>query len=230
MSGSAEGQLAERLWTSIVAQEGAALDPGRSIGRHGPRDAAARAPVAIGELPRVGAADVDVLEPIGKGGMGQVELVRQRCLQREVALKRLRVDLRPDPADAQALVREALHAGALEHPNIVPVYLLGRDEQDLPVLLMKRVSGTEWLSLIEDPDHPRWAELPADRVAFHLDVLRQVCNAVHYAHSRGLLHRDVKPANVMLGRYGEVYLLDWGLSVALDEPRPPSTSPRRWST
>lgn len=148
--------------------------------------------------------------------MGQVDLAHQRCLQREVALKRLHPDA--DSSAEQALIQEALHTGALEHPNVVPVHQLGRDAEGRPLLLMQRVTGDEWLDLIEDSGHPRWSELGDDRLGFHLDVLRQVCNAVHFAHSRSILHLDVKPANVMLGQYGEVYLLDWGLSVRSDDP------------
>ncbi|MGE0710827.1 MAG: serine/threonine-protein kinase [Planctomycetota bacterium] len=220
-----DGAVVDGLVTAILSQEGAAPDPARSIGRHSLRLArAGSGPLDLAELPLLRVddapgADLSVRGLIGRGGMGQVELALQRCLRRDVALKRLHAEA--GPADAEALVQEALHTGSLEHPNVVPVHQLGRDAQDRPLLLMQRVSGVTWLELLEDPDHARWAELPQDRLSFHLDVLRQVCNALHYAHNKGLLHRDLKPENVMLGRYGEVYLLDWGLAVPLDQPRAP---------
>lgn len=226
---TADHEFVERLLGSVRLQEGQGdetqdLDPLLSLGRqsHGSRGVGA-APLALSELPLVEvdteAGQLEVREPIGSGGMGQVDLAHQRCLRRDIALKRLHPDA--DAGAEQALIQEALHTGALEHPNVVPVHQLGRDAEGKPLLLMQRVSGAEWLDLIEDPQHPRWEELGQDRLGFHLDVLRQVCNALHFAHSRSILHLDVKPANVMLGQYGEVYLLDWGLSTRADAPHSP---------
>jgi eukaryotic-like serine/threonine-protein kinase len=154
-----------------------------------------------------GAADITVLSRLGKGGMGRVDLAIQRSLGRHVALKTLE---RPNASQADALIREALFTGHLEHPNIVPVHHLGRYADGRPVLLMKRVVGVSWRTLLDDPQHPQWAKLPSDRLRFHIEVLKQVCNAVHFAHSKGVIHRDIKPANVMIGEFGEVYLVDWG--------------------
>jgi len=198
---------------------------------HGPRpDPGATLPVALSSLvatsdplPRVLRSepppaphsdfgeDFERLDLLGSGGMGLVYRARQRSLDREVALKSLRPEVVRGSLH-NALVAEARVMGRLEHPGIIPVHALGRDEHDRPVLVMKRVSGTPWRALLHDPQHPGWARHRGDRLAFHLQVLVQVCNAVHFAHERGTLHRDIKPDNVMLGDYGEVYLVDWGLA------------------
>ena len=158
--------------------------------------------------------DLVVLGVLGEGGMGRVQLARQRSLQREVALKRPR----PDASDREArgLRDEALVTGHLEHPNIVPVHALGVDDSGLPVIVMKRVEGVSWRDLLRDADHPGWATRepdPAARLVWHLGILAQLCNAIAFAHSRGIVHRDMKPDNVMIGEFGEVYLIDWGVAV-----------------
>ena len=98
----------------------------------------------------------------------------------------------------------------LEHPNIIPVHDISREESGEPMIVMKRIEGEAWSALIS-PEGSEGAVLER-----HIDILRQVANAVHYAHSKGLIHRDLKPDNVMLGPFGEVYVLDWGIAVAFD--------------
>lgn len=179
---------------------------------------------AIEALPllRLGDDDADLvlLEPIGEGGMGRVHLARQRALEREVAVKQVRPD-RATPAAFRGLLAEARLTGALEHPNIVPVHALGLDQAGRPLLVMKRVEGVGWRDLIRDPDHPAWGDHAADPLGRHLEILVQVCNAVHFAHSRGVIHCDLKTENVMLGAFGEIYVLDWGIAVRADRPREP---------
>lgn len=163
-------------------------------------------------------SEYEVVSRLGEGGMGVVELARQRVLARQVALKRVK----PGAANARnvkALLQEAMFTGYLEHPNIVPVHTLGVDGQGLPVLVMKRIEGTPWRDLIRDAEHPFWEEVVGDRLVWHLEIFSAVCNAVHFAHSRGILHRDIKPENVMVGSFGEVYLLDWGVGFRLDGDR-----------
>ena len=150
---------------------------------------------------------------LGRGGMGEVHVATDRTLQREVALKTLGPN--PSAQTRQALLQEALFTGLVEHPNVVPVHRLGADPSGRPAMVMKRVSGTSWGDLLRDSQHPGWSALPADRLRANLEILAQVCNALHYAHSLDVLHRDVKPDNVMVGTFGEVYLLDWGLALNL---------------
>jgi len=160
-------------------------------------------------------ADFVVRERIGDGGMGVVDAAEQRALQREVAVKRVR--RKNDRRAHDTLIREARLVAQLDHPNILPVHLLANDETGAPVLVMKRIDGVTWKTLIEQPDHPYWADIKGERQSFHLRVIRQVAQALDYAHNRGILHRDIKIDNVMVGPYGEVYVLDWGVAVRLDE-------------
>ena len=168
-----------------------------------------------GEGPGPTLPDLVVLRPLGEGGMGRVQVARQRSLQREVALKRPRADA--SQREAGGLRDEAVVTGHLEHPNIVPVHALGVDDGGLPVIVMKRVEGVSWRDLLHDPEHPGWATREPDqdaRLVWHLGILAQLCNAIAFAHSRGIVHRDMKPDNVMIGDFGEVYLIDWGVAVA----------------
>lgn len=158
---------------------------------------------------------------LGEGGMGVVYLARQRSLRRDVAVKMLRDP--SAPGDAEDLLREALITGGLEHPNIVPVHALGRDAAGHPMLVMKRIEGAPWRALLSDPQHPGWEPLLAahgEPLLANLEVLSRVAEAAQYAHRRGVVHRDIKPDNVMIGRFGEVYLVDWGVALRLDAVRP----------
>ncbi len=148
-------------------------------------------------------AQLELGAPLGEGAIGLVLEARQVALDRSVAVKCLR-EARED--DAAVLVREARLAGRLEHPNIVPIHTLGADASGYPMVVMKRVKGQSWRAhLAISP--------PLEE---SLRVLAQVCHAVHFAHGRGVLHRDLKPDNVMLGAHGEVYVVDWGLALEVD--------------
>ncbi len=153
---------------------------------------------------------VERLRELGRGGMGVVWLGVQSQLGREVAVKTLQPGA--DDIAWQSLVREGRIAARLEHPNIVPVHDLSFDGEEQPQLVMKRLQGRPWDELIEHPERLP-PEERTDPVRFHLDVLRQVCRAVEYAHAHDVVHRDLKPGNVMVGAFGEVTVLDWGAAV-----------------
>ena len=158
-------------------------------------------------------SELGLIRTLGVGGMGKVLLAIQRPLQREVAVKMPRSAEVTDQLTAE-LLREALVTGRLEHPNIVPVHLLGRAQDGAPFFVMKRIEGTPWRELLDEPGAlGKLGRRAEDPLGFHLGVLLEVCNAVSFAHSRGVLHRDLKPDNVMLGSFGEVYVLDWGIAV-----------------
>jgi len=150
--------------------------------------------------------------------MGRVYLGGQSSLGREVALKISKVDPSHQKQLAQ-LYHEAQITAALDHPNILPMYLLARDGEGRPIQVMKRVQGTTWATLLNEPQHPLWERLDCSegRLHFHLEVLAQVALAVGYAHDRGVIHRDLKPDNVMIGDFGEVYVLDWGVALATSD-------------
>ncbi len=151
---------------------------------------------------------------IGQGGMGIVRQAEQVALGRSVAVKTVKDDKR-SPEAAQDLLREAWVTGSLEHPNVVPVHHLGLDEHGMPAIVLKRVEGVEWSKLIGNADEVKRRYGATDLLAWNLSILMQVLNAIRFAHNRGILHRDLKPANVMVGDFGEVYLLDWGVAVSL---------------
>jgi len=148
---------------------------------------------------------------LGEGGMGVVHVARQVPLRRQVAVKSVRPEV-SGPVPVRELMREAWVTGALEHPNVVPVYALDRSPEGRPWLVMKRVVGRPWSAVIEEDRAGSGFAAALDR---HLSVLMDVCRAVHFAHSRGVVHRDLKPDNVMLGDFGEVYVVDWGIAVAV---------------
>jgi serine/threonine protein kinase len=169
--------------------------------------------------------EFEILGELGTGGMGSVFRAKQHSLGRQLALKRLRTDI--DVPDARAqFENEARITAVLDHPNIVPVHDLGRDQEGRVFYSMKLIEGTPWSEILA-ARRPGRAGPAADGLDLrdHLHILLEVCNAVAFAHSRGILHRDIKPDNVMVGDYGEVLLVDWGLGVALDaENAPPGVA------
>lgn len=158
-------------------------------------------------------AGLRIERTLGEGGMGIVHLAEQESMGRHVAVKTLKAD-RADPASATRLLREAWITGALEHPNIVPVYDVAVTEDGAPQVVLKLIDGVDWASLLASPSLLA-ARAEGDVEEWNIRTLMQVCNAVHFAHDRGVIHRDLKPENVMIGRFGEVYVVDWGIAVSL---------------
>jgi serine/threonine-protein kinase len=144
---------------------------------------------------------------IGRGGMGHVHPATDRNLLRHVALKRLDKAYAPKPYYRDAFIAEAQITGQLEHPNIVPVHELAIDKSGVPYFTMKLVQGEsfdKWLR--------RYKCGTIERVEGGIEILLKVCDALAYAHHRGVIHRDLKPENIMVGDFGQVYLMDWGLA------------------
>ncbi|MCW5801140.1 MAG: protein kinase [Deltaproteobacteria bacterium] len=168
--------------------------------------------------PRPGdAARYTVGDMIGQGGMGEVLLAYDEQIGREVAIKRIRAD-QPSAEERARFVREARVQGRLEHPAVVPVYDLAVDGDGKPYFVMKRLSGTDMHELLKRMRSGEEGNEGARRRQL-LRAFADVCLAVEFAHQRGVIHRDLKPANIMLGDFGEVYVLDWGVaraSAALD--------------
>ncbi|MCO4746839.1 MAG: protein kinase [Proteobacteria bacterium] len=154
-------------------------------------------------------------DTLGKGGMGLVRLGEQRSVGREVAIKTLKPGLDNEQA-ALSLLREGWVTGRLEHPNVVPVYDVGIDAAGQPFLVLKRIDGDVWTGLLREPEAVRETHDAQDVLEWHLRVLLSVTQAIRFAHDRGIVHRDLKPDNIMVGKFGEVYVLDWGIAAALD--------------
>ncbi len=166
------------------------------------------------EIEEIGPADLRLGAILGEGGMGKVYSAVQCSLGREVAVK---MPHDKDGPEATVLMREATVLGDLEHPAVVPVYMLGVSQAGVPLMVMRKIEGTSWSKVVKDPEHPLMKRAGVDPMAFHLDVVQRVCDALELAHTREILHRDIKPDNVMLGRFGEVYLVDWGIAITMSE-------------
>ncbi|HEY8041678.1 MAG TPA: serine/threonine-protein kinase [Polyangiaceae bacterium] len=204
-----EGEL--HLARTLLDHPHSTIEPPRSIS-HG-------AAAALQGLRALGASlegKIDLHQTIGEGGMGVVHLATQATMGRHVAVKTLRAGAR-DLDAALRILREAWVTGALEHPNVVPVHDVAVDAAGLPVIVMKRIEGRPWGHLMKEPAEIVRRFSVTDPLEWNLRTLASVCNAVHFAHSRGILHRDLKPENVMIGEFGEVCVLDWGIAISLND-------------
>ena len=161
-------------------------------------------------LPDLAGTRYRLIERVGGGGMGTVYLAEDSVLGRRVALKIL--DLPELRADLSArLLREAQILGRLEHPGIVPVHDAGTLADGRPFYAMKFVEG-ERLDMLARR---------IDAIPDRLRIFQRICEAVAFAHARGILHRDLKPENIMVGPFGEVLVMDWGVAKILREDRTP---------
>ncbi len=165
-----------------------------------------------------------------RGALGEVFLARDSQLHRIVALKRIKTAPAADHDQRARFVVEAEITGRLEHPGIVPVYSLGTFDDGRPHYAMRFIKGDNLKAAIDAFHQAEQAGRDAGARTLALQKLRRrfldVCNAIAYAHSRGVVHRDLKPGNIMLGRYGETLVVDWGLAkkVGRAEPTPASAS------
>src|SRR4051812_37170966 len=144
---------------------------------------------------------------LDSGGMGHIESAFDPVLGRSVAVKVLQAYANDDQEVLRKFVAEAQITGQLDHPNIVPVYDLGDHEQK-PFIVMKLVRGRTFAALLAEKVGPR----AADDLQQFLGIVLRVCDALSFAHSRGVIHCDIKPENVMVGDHGQVYLMDWGVA------------------
>jgi WD40 repeat protein/serine/threonine protein kinase len=160
-----------------------------------------------------------LLSELGRGGMGVVWTAKQESLEREVAVKTLHQKSQSQEKE-HTFISEALVTGMLGHPNIVGVIELGRTADGQVMLAMERVNGRSWKELL----HPK-NKAPKDtenenQLVHNLRILLKVCDAIEFAHSKGIAHLDLKPENVMVGEFGEVLVMDWGLAVNITKCEP----------
>lgn len=180
-------------------------------------------PKPVPKKPRKSKVDAEFHEPfgryeeaevLGRGGAGKVVLAQDGWLRRDLALKRLNSSI-PDEKTLQRFLREARVTGQLEHPNIVPVYDVGLDEQGRLFYTMRRIQGQSLSAVLRAPEYSKTP------LAERLRVIVKVCDAMAYAHARGVVHRDLKPANIMIGDFGEVLVVDWGIARVFSEDEQP---------
>jgi tRNA A-37 threonylcarbamoyl transferase component Bud32 len=159
------------------------------------------------------------IRPHARDGMGQISVAHDVELDRPVALKEIRVEHADHPAARYRFVFEAEITGKLEHPGVVPVYGMGFNADGRPYYAMRLVHGETLMDAIKRFHGDAAAvDLSRHSLAFR-DLLGRfvdVCNAIGYAHSRGVIHRDLKPQNVMLGPFGETLVIDWGLAKTVE--------------
>ncbi len=149
-----------------------------------------------------------IIKEIGKGGMGEVFLAYDPVVEREVALKRVRGDLNTREVIRKRFLREAKITGQLAHPSIVPIYNLHEEDSEL-YYIMPYIEGATLKEMLLEGSHS---------IASLAPIFFSICQAIAFAHSRGYIHRDIKPENVLVGKYGQVQILDWGLVKAFNEP------------
>jgi serine/threonine protein kinase len=169
------------------------------------------------ELPRRSNDRYKFIRSIGFGGMKAVLLVRDDDTGREVAMAMM-PDFRKRPMlDIERFIREARLTAQLEHPNIVPVHDMGTDMSGAPFFVMKYLRGQSLATLLRRVRRGEAAAAAEYKMPRLLQIFTRVCNAVSFAHSKGVLHLDIKPNNVNIGDFGEVLLLDWGLALSIGE-------------
>lgn len=161
-----------------------------------------------------------------EGGMSLLLEAVDTNLMRKMIMKVLRDDMNKDEYELRRMVVEAQIMAQLDHPNIVPIYELGSDKKKRLFFTMKMVYGKPLYKLINEKDLSSRTERDIYRL---IPIMLKVCDAVSYAHSKGVLHRDLKPDNIMVGRFGQVYLMDWGIAYIKASGRP-STIDMAYST
>lgn len=159
----------------------------------------------------------EVQRVLGVGGMGEVLLSRDLRIGREVAFKNMRPDVAGNADFRTRFLREGRIQGQLDHPTVVPVYDLGVAPGGAPFFTMRRVTGLSLDRVIGALAYGDEAITLRFTLRRRLAVFQQICLGVQYAHSRGVVHRDLKPGNIMVGGWGETYILDWGLAKAPGE-------------
>jgi eukaryotic-like serine/threonine-protein kinase len=148
----------------------------------------------------------EILNELGRGGMGAVFKGRDLKLGRDLAIKVLLETCQSDEPTLHRFMEEAQIGGQLQHPGVVPVYEVGRLTDQRPYFTMKLVEGRTLTALLKD------RKSPADDLPRFLKIFEQLCQTLAYVHARGVIHRDLKPLNIMVGAFGEVQVMDWGLA------------------
>ncbi len=205
-SAASDAQMVEKMWRQSISTD---ARPGMTIKRDTQATSTSTSLLVKQRSMREpneaasSLTDYELLDVLGEGGMGVVYTARQASIDRIVAVKMLKTGMKDDDGHRGKFFSEAVVTGDLEHPNIVPIYDMGANESGALFYSMKRVHGTPWNEVIAEKS-----------LAENLRILMSVADAVAFAHVRGIVHRDLKPENVMLGDFGEVLVMDWGIAMA----------------
>ena len=149
---------------------------------------------------------------LGKGGMGTIYDAYDRNIRRKVAIKSINEEMSDQDINRRYFTKEAQITGQLEHPNIIPVYEMGVNPQGRLYYVMKRVEGTTLADVLDAIKAGNYETANTYNLGMLLSIFQKVCDAIAYAHARGVVHLDLKPENIMLGDFGEVLILDWGIA------------------
>ncbi|BBM86722.1 serine/threonine-protein kinase [Candidatus Uabimicrobium amorphum] len=166
--------------------------------------------------PRIEHCAID--KKINSGGMGVIYRGIQTNLQREIALKGIQPQMAKHDHQKDKFISEAMVTAYLDHPNIIPVYEMGVGNDDELLLTMKLINGSSWHELLHPFTRSQREKADEYDLIAHLEILQNVCNAMAFAHNKGIVHNDLKPANIMVGEFGEVFVMDWGIAVDISEP------------
>lgn len=217
----AEARVQNEPGQTVAPGEGATLAPSETLVG---RSTVLPRVESEGAAPRLVSAERDRFEPLGtlgEGGLGVVVAAKDLDIGRRVAIKRIRPDRQSQGAFLR-FVQEVRTVGRLDHPNIVPIHDVGKDEAGGFYFVMKYVEGETMdavLDRLKAGDAATHAEWTFER---RMALFLQILHAVEFAHTRGVVHRDLKPQNVMIGKHGEVQLLDWGVARQLHEAELPA--------
>lgn len=162
--------------------------------------------MAVIDKKRLASRGFVIEKRIGAGGMGEVFRAKQTSVGRDVAVKMLKDEFISDRKVKESFISEANVTGKLEHPNIIPIHDLGETDDGAVFYAMKEVKGVAWNKVMRQYSETK-----------NLEILLRVCDAVAYSHDKGVIHRDLKPGNVMIGEYGEVFVMDWGIAASVGD-------------
>ncbi|BBO84779.1 hypothetical protein DSCO28_53450 [Desulfosarcina ovata subsp. sediminis] len=204
-------QTCKTIPTCVLAQSDAEINPeqlqtpppARPPLPHNARLMIRRCMIGGTDEPTLHPLEYRLKDKIGQGACGLVYAADQNTIDREVAVKVIRPEMANDDWIKSLFLSEAVVTGDLDHPNIVPVYDLGIDQEHRLFYTMKKIQGTSWNQVITGKTESE-----------NIDILLRVCDAVAFSHAKGVIHRDLKPHNIMLGDYGEVLVMDWGVAVS----------------
>ncbi|MEM6798257.1 MAG: serine/threonine-protein kinase [Planctomycetota bacterium] len=181
------------------------------------------------ELPH-GLAKYTGFREMARGGNALLRSCFDTLSGRSVAVKTLLPQFRENARDNRRFLREARVTAQLQHPNTVPVYEVGRDEQEGLYFTMRRISGENFFEVLKRIARRDARTVEDFPIARRVEIISDACQALAYAHARGVVHRDVKPENIWVGNFGEVVLLDWGAAKVWGQPdelveAPPAVEP-----